>query len=368
MPENTIWEAEPHTLAKHTILRRYLEAWLPIMLREYSRIVYIDGFAGPGIYAGGEPGSPIIALDVASKHGPLRLTPPKGTLDIFFIEEREDRFRRLESEIVRTVQQSPLPQWVTQTARRGTFDTEVLDILELFKRKRQSPPRLVFADPFGFSDVPMEVVKSLMLAPSSELFLFFNYADMYRFLAVPEKAATYDRMYLSQDWRQLAREPNERTQREQLLALYARQLKQHARFQFVWPFELVDLVHRHYFLIFGTRNKEGLRQMKAAYWKTDPERGRVFVDPKYPNQIGLLPATSSLQQLPAILRNKFQGKRVDISVVADFVLSETDFSDTIHLRHRTLLKMETSTPPQIEVTGRKRPIPGQYKGAKILFL
>jgi len=34
--------------------------------RTYKKtIVYVDGFSGPGEYTGGEPGSPIIALETA---------------------------------------------------------------------------------------------------------------------------------------------------------------------------------------------------------------------------------------------------------------------------------------------------------------
>ena len=64
-PKDTIWPIEPHTCAKHQILRKYLDAWLPILGTYNKRIVYIDGFAGPGEYKGGEPGSPIIALEAA---------------------------------------------------------------------------------------------------------------------------------------------------------------------------------------------------------------------------------------------------------------------------------------------------------------
>lgn len=61
-PTETVWRIEAHTNAKHRILRGYLDAWLPIMSANNGRLVYIDGFAGPGVYADGEPGSPIIAL------------------------------------------------------------------------------------------------------------------------------------------------------------------------------------------------------------------------------------------------------------------------------------------------------------------
>ena len=67
-PKNSIWKAEPHTLAKHAVLRNYLEAWFPILGRWNGRVIYYDGFAGPGRYEGGEQGSPIVAIEVAMGH------------------------------------------------------------------------------------------------------------------------------------------------------------------------------------------------------------------------------------------------------------------------------------------------------------
>ena len=62
-PQTTVWELEPHTRAKHAILKRYLQAWTPTLsLGGFPQIAYIDGFAGPGKYSKGEDGSPVIAL------------------------------------------------------------------------------------------------------------------------------------------------------------------------------------------------------------------------------------------------------------------------------------------------------------------
>jgi len=60
---DTIWDIEPHTQKKHEILKKYIDAWTPIMSKYNRRLVYIDAFAGPGIYKNGEPGSPIIVLE-----------------------------------------------------------------------------------------------------------------------------------------------------------------------------------------------------------------------------------------------------------------------------------------------------------------
>jgi len=57
--EKTVWELKPHTQAKHKILKSYLFAWIPILASKNDRIVYIDGFAGPGEYEGGEPDTPM---------------------------------------------------------------------------------------------------------------------------------------------------------------------------------------------------------------------------------------------------------------------------------------------------------------------
>src|SRR5262245_59442878 len=71
-------ELEPHSLAKHKILREYIERYIPIVMRGGSipklRLTLIDGFAGGGEYVvsgqGGvvQKGSPLIlinAVDVA---------------------------------------------------------------------------------------------------------------------------------------------------------------------------------------------------------------------------------------------------------------------------------------------------------------
>jgi hypothetical protein len=65
-------------------VRAYLDAWLPILSSVNSRILFIDGFAGPGEYAGSEEGSPQPAA-LNRPHGqvtrgsrPLRLTNPKA--------------------------------------------------------------------------------------------------------------------------------------------------------------------------------------------------------------------------------------------------------------------------------------------------
>src|SRR5437667_11563413 len=85
---------DDHTRAKHEILRRYLQAWLPIMTNRNEHVVIIDGFAGPGEYIGGESGSPLIAVDTFLNHTYAKIREKKVT--VLFIEEDARRCEYLE--------------------------------------------------------------------------------------------------------------------------------------------------------------------------------------------------------------------------------------------------------------------------------
>ena len=101
----TVWPLEPHTEAKHAILISYLKAWAAIFSRqgealgiEGGPLRFIDGFAGPGIYDKGEPGSPILALNAILDHE-VELS---AKVRFLFIEKDRRRFESLQelSELV----------------------------------------------------------------------------------------------------------------------------------------------------------------------------------------------------------------------------------------------------------------------------
>ncbi|MBO9333604.1 MAG: three-Cys-motif partner protein TcmP [Roseiflexus sp.] len=63
-------------------------AWFPILGSGNRRLVYIDGFCGPGRYEGGEDGSPIIALKEAMNP---RERLASHEIIFLFLDERKDR-------------------------------------------------------------------------------------------------------------------------------------------------------------------------------------------------------------------------------------------------------------------------------------
>lgn len=82
-------------------------------------MLYIDGFAGPGIYNGGEEGSPIIAL----KEAILHTAKIKSEVVFIFIEAESDRHQVLKQQ----VETLSIPSNMKFNCIHGRFD-EHLDL------------------------------------------------------------------------------------------------------------------------------------------------------------------------------------------------------------------------------------------------
>ncbi|MCL5283466.1 MAG: three-Cys-motif partner protein TcmP, partial [Armatimonadetes bacterium] len=177
-PLETRWKIQPHTRAKHEILQRYLQAWFPILNTYHQRIVYIDGFAGPGRYSGGEPGSPIIALDVAINHRETL----QGELVFWFIDESKDRAEHLKQEICRM----NIPPHFKIHTETGRFHEIVESVLQSIETSRVNiAPTFAFVDPFGFSGIPYSLIKRLLSYPHCEVLITFMVDAINRFLEHP---------------------------------------------------------------------------------------------------------------------------------------------------------------------------------------
>ncbi len=259
VPKDTIWPIEPHTSAKHQILRKYLDAWLPILGTYNKRIVYIDGFSGPGQYAGGEPGSPIIALEAARTHR----ANLAGELVFLFVEERNDRVAHLNGLIAAI----PLPGHFKVHVEEGTFAAHLTALLDALDQERgQIPPTFALIDPFGFAGIPYALIKRLLAKDKREVLITFMADSINRWLTHPDEniRAHITETFGTDEAVQIAFGTGDRA--EGLKNLYHRQLQKVVRF--VRYFEMRDRDHRVvYYLFFASNNALGHLKMKEAMWK-----------------------------------------------------------------------------------------------------
>lgn len=175
-----IWELEPHTRAKHQLLDRYLGGWFPILSSWESKIVFLDGFAGPGVYAGGEPGSPRLALERLLDHH--RMQSMSSTKFIFLFNEQETKRHASLQRVVENLRQERggWPKNVTVYVENENFTKLADDIIGSLGGESLAPT-FAFLDPFSYKDVPIAKIAALLDSPKCELFIYFDFNSANRF-------------------------------------------------------------------------------------------------------------------------------------------------------------------------------------------
>lgn len=335
-PRTKLWPIEPHTRAKHEILRRYLQAWTPILAADHRVILYVDGFAGPGAYAGGEEGSPIIALNTAIQH--QALIPSDTQLRFLFIEQDEDRAAHLD----RLVKALPRPKNFAVRIESGGFEAKFRELIldRYIERHAPLPPTFAFIDPFGFSQTPFELIRTILSYPRCEVLINFMYEEVNRFLRHEDHPDTFDRLFGAQSWRD-APITGVSARRRFLHELYVAQLRVDAKSRYVRSFEMRnDKDVTDYFLFFATNNKLGIKKMKEAMWRVDQTGEFRFSDATNQAQM-LLFGKPNFGDLERRVIDRFAGCEATVDEIEEFVLADTPFRET-HYKRQVLAKLENS--------------------------
>jgi len=328
----TLWPAEPHTLVKHKILRRYLQAWFPILTQQAQNlrlqfgnldrreILFIDGFAGPGEYKGGELGSPLIAVEAVLNHK-LQFPMP---VQMLFIEHRADRYSHLEQLLDQKAQQvrsSPNLRGLLREC--GDCDSKLNQLLDDCEHRQvKFGPALAFLDQFGYGSVSMKLITRILSYPQCEVFTYLSYKEMNRWIADDDKASAFTRAFGGDEWKECRNLP-ERERREKLLSLYKAALGNRAGAKYVVSFLMFDAKSQPlYWLLFCTNNLRGLEEMKKAMWHVDKNGEFRFSDCDNPGQLQLLEQAFGDQWLAAELR-ALAGRTMSVADIKEYVLAKT---------------------------------------------
>lgn len=321
---STIWAIENHTLAKHEILKEYLNAWFPILGRTSNRIVFLDGFAGPGIYKGGEKGSPIIAIQTALDHPALKFI---AEIRFLFIESDIKRSKILEEVIEQEFPDLPSNMYVKVVS--GDFVESLTETLNGIEEDGKNlAPTLAFLDPFGYSEIPFDLVSRILHYPRCELFLTFMSGFVNRFLHDVEKEKAVDGLYGTDGWRK-AREIQDTDERLNfLLELYVNQLKS-IGIRFVRPFKMMTSGRRTiYDLVFATKNWNGMDRMKYAMLKVVSNGTYTFSDKTDTHQtyfVDYSDESNWIDDASDLTFKQFKGRQVPVEEIRDFILADTPF-------------------------------------------
>lgn len=344
---STIWNIEPHTEAKHEILRKYLDAWLPIMTRWNGKVLYIDGFAGPGEYIGGKCGSPIIAIKAVLEHK----ANIKSEIIMNFIEADKRRCEHLKQK----VNSLKIPSNIKTGCICAKFNETLTEIFKYIdEQKARIAPAFVFIDPFGFTGIPFSLIKRIMQNERCEVLINFMYEEINRFIKDKKLWPSLIETFGTDKWKEMISEKDPRKRVELLHAIYKEQLEKEAGIKFVRSFKMVNVNKTDYFLFFGTNSLLGLEKMKEAMWSVDKTGHFEFSDATYkPFQGVLFNDKPNYCELKKIILNNFKGRAISSKQLGDFIVIETSFLRS-HYKTAILKKMENANPPEIEVSKRNR--------------
>jgi len=333
----TVWPLQAHTKAKHEILKRYLNGWYPVLSKYNGRIIFLDGFAGPGIYKGGEPGSPTVAINTLLDHN-YELERNNCEFLLVFNEQEDKRYEVLK-EIVNELKKENWPSHVKVEVLKKNFQDMAQELVStLAEQKAKLAPTLAFLDPFGYKDTPIELICQLLSFDKCELLIYFDYNSVNRFGTAGNVDHLMEPLFGTDEFKNAPPAGNP-GRGPFFVDLYERQLRDLCNFKYVQRFEMINEDGRTpYYLFYCTRNIKGLEIMKDAMWAVDPTGSYQFSD-KLSGQSILFQDNPDTQPLRRALLAQFAGQTVPVSTLEEFTLVRTPYKKT-HLKRQTLAGMQ----------------------------
>ncbi|HTB51110.1 MAG TPA: three-Cys-motif partner protein TcmP [Solirubrobacteraceae bacterium] len=369
MAEPVLWVRESHTAAKHRVLRSYLDAWIPVMAHQALRVrghasgtprlLLVDGFAGPGRYAGGEPGSPLIMLEALLSHKAFDQFA-NVTFSFLFIEQDLRRVEHLRGEIHAL---GDLPANVSVRIEHGEFESLFGSLVDgITDRGNVLVPTFTFIDPFGYSSASMSLTGRLTGFPRCEVLYFVPLSFVHRFVGRDGQEAALTSLFGSEQWRG-AIDLSGDERRAYLLELFERQLSAGAHVEYVRSFQLHTEDGNDYRLVFGLGHRKGLEIAKDAMWAVDPVGGTSFAATTESGQEVLFAPAELLGTGPLLaeLRAKFGRDWFTIEQAEQCTLIDTPFRIG-QLRRDTLAPAVREEVLEIQRPGRSG-----FKGARLRF-
>jgi three-Cys-motif partner protein len=347
MPDPVHWVIEDHTRAKHKVLRSYLDQWIPIMgyqalkvgprAGEKTRLLIADGFAGPGRYVGGEPGSPLIMLDALRSHSAF--SDLSGVdFHFLFIEQDGRRFAALEEEI-RSL--GELQQNIKIHLVPGRFEDQFGSLVDEISGREGKflTPTFAFIDPFGYSHASMSLTGRFLDFPRTESLFFLPLSFIARFVRRDGQETAMTSLFGSDRWGEAI--DLQGSQRSGfLMDLFEEQLQSQGRVNHVLSFQLRTADGQDYRLVFATGHPKGRDAMKTAMWKVDPVSGTTYEARTESDQLVLFGSEADTAPLLEELRAAFVGRWFTIEEAEAVTDATPAFLSKSHLRMRTLVPAE----------------------------
>lgn len=274
------------TLIKLDIWRRYLETWIPVFVANPLNSIPInvfDFFSGPGIDESGNFGSPIIALQEASKYRG-QLIKSNKKINFFFFDGAKRKVDALRKNVELYIDPEVFNIHIECLSFSSAFGSNL--------PRMGNSANLLFIDQCGIKEVTPEVFKKISVLRTTDLIFFIASSYFARFVKSSE----------FQNYLSVTPESIEETSYKDIHRLickfYRKVLPVGSQYSVI-PFS-IKKGSNIYGVIFGSRHLKGNRKFLEVCWKIDPVQGEANYDIDEDNitsQISFFPEDNKASKL-----------------------------------------------------------------------
>lgn len=263
----------PWSIIKDQVLKSYMSPYIAKVSRLGRPILLIDGYAGPGVFGDGQPGSPLIMCQAADKFA-------KGRYRAIFINKDEKHHEKLEAVLRKA-------NW-SDSAQAILGDSSIL--LQMLPSTLKDQTVFLYLDPFGLKGCEFALLEPFLKRDpqfSTEIVLTMNMPIVHRLAtrhAVEEgrhnaqQIRSYHqrltKVFGGDYWQDIVWQQNAtREQREtQLIEAYRIKLAQYMPFTGSCPVKEQEGSRIKYFIVFASRHPDAMLLLNDAMLKAYSSR------------------------------------------------------------------------------------------------
>jgi three-Cys-motif partner protein len=259
------YEGREQAYVKHSLLEVYLPELAYRVGKKWDVLAYVDGFAGPWKTHDPDHADSSFSIAIeALRRSQAGLSKGHGRelrIECILVEQDKEAFVELE----RFALNEASPDFDVH-ALQGEFAKQIPVIDQLIKDSGKNPFKFILLDPTGWTQIPMEKLKSFLHERSSEVLVTLMTRDINRFLAQPDRAESYRRLFGRPGVIELLQKTPAEERAEQAVLEYSQSLKELCGFKYVSAAVILAPNKESilYFLVYATNHPRGIEVFKAA--------------------------------------------------------------------------------------------------------